>query len=225
MAQSVTYNSDNGVYTYKLMNVSGAYALKGNFDFSRAIDEKGRWTWQMNAGAGLDRSVDHARFEGEAESRENIVNTLTLRDNAYVQYSRNAFNVSLSGSISWRHSEGRMYVFSVLDALDFQYGLSARYTLPRIKTTLSAGDTLYGRRGYGNAALDADDCVINASVSQSMLKGKLIARLEAFDLLHQLSSMQYAVNAQGRTETWYRAQPHYVMLHVVYHWSRSQKRK
>ena len=49
--------------------------------------------------------------------------------------------------------------------------------------------------------------------------------LEGHDLLHQLSSTQYSVNAQGRTETWYRSLPHYVMLHLVYHWNKNPKKK
>ena len=48
--------------------------------------------------------------------------------------------------------------------------------------------------------------------------------LEGHDLLHQLSSTQYSVNAQGRTETWYRSLPHYVMLHLVYHWNKNPKK-
>ena len=35
---------------------------------------------------------------------------------------------------------------------------------------------------------------------------------------------QYAVNAQGRTETWHRSLPHYVMLHLVYHWNKNPKK-
>lgn len=50
-------------------------------------------------------------------------------------------------------------------------------------------------------------------------------RIEAFDLLHQFSSTQYSVNAQGRTETWYRSLPHYVMAHLVYHWNKNPKKK
>ena len=44
------------------------------------------------------------------------------------------------------------------------------------------------------------------------------------DLLHQLSNTQYSVNAQGRTETWYRSLPHYVMAHLVYHWNKNPKK-
>ena len=83
---------------------------------------------------------------------------------------------------------------------------------------------MYSRRGYGSSELNTDDFVLNASISQPFLKGKLIARIEAFDLLHQLSNTQYSVNAQGRTETWYRSLPHYVMLHLVYHWNKNPKK-
>ena len=43
--------------------------------------------------------------------------------------------------------------------------------------------------------------------------------------LAQVSNTQYTVNAQGRTETWYRSLPHYVMLHLVYHWNKNPKKK
>ena len=41
----------------------------------------------------------------------------------------------------------------------------------------------------------------------------------------QVSNTQYTVNAQGRTETLYRSLPHYVMLHLVYHWNKNPKKK
>ena len=105
---------------------------------------------------------------------------------------------------------------------------------------------MYSRRGYGSSELNTDDFVLNASFSQPFFKGKLIARIEAFErlrvlckqseqvragerssgiLLHQLSNTQYTVNAQGRTETSYRSLPHYVMAHLVYHWNKNPKKK
>ena len=115
--------------------------------------------------------------------------------------------------------------FTTLSVVDFQYGLAGRYTIPSSKTTMAADATMYSRRGYGNSALNTDNFVLCASVSQSLLGGRLILSVEAFDLLHQLSPTQYEVNAQGSTETWYRSLPRYVMAHVVFHWSRNPKRK
>ena len=224
-AQSASYDPVSGVYTYQPMNVSGAYRLNAKFDFSRTIDKNRYWSWQTNADAGYHHSVDHAMLTGMTASEENVVNTLTLHDNAYIQFNKGTLNIRATGDIRWRHSEGKMQDFETLNATDFQYGLSARYTLPRINTTLSADGNMYSRRGYGSSELNTDDFVLNASVSQPFFKGKLIARIEAFDLLHQLSNTQYSVNAQGRTETWYRSLPHYVMAHLVYHWNKNPKKK
>ena len=224
-AQSVSYDPASGVYNYKPMNVSGAYRLNAKFDISRAIDKNRYWTWQTNADAGYHHAIDHAMLAGMTASEENVVNTLTLHDGAYIQYNKGTLNIRATGDIRWRHSEGKMYDYETLNATDFQYGLSARYTLPRLNTTLSADGNMYSRRGYGSSELNTDDFVLNASISQPFLKGKLIARIEAFDLLHQLSNTQYSVNAQGRTETWYRSLPHYVMAHLVYHWNKSPKKK
>ena len=225
VSQSVMYNPASGVYTYKPENVSGAYIANAKFQITNFIGEKRFWTWQNIADANYHHSLDHSMLAGDIESHVNAVNTLTLHDGAYIQYNKSALNVRATGDIRWRHSEGKMQDFETLNATDFQYGLSARYTLPRLNTTLSADGNMYSRRGYGSPDLNTDDFVLNASVSQPFFKGKLIARIEAFDLLHQLSNTQYTVNAQGRTETWYRSLPHYVMVHLVYHWNKNPKKK
>lgn len=225
VAQSVAYNALTGVYTYKPMNVSGAYSATAKFDISSIIDKKRYWTWQMNADAAYHHALDHAMLAGETESHVNAVNTLRLHDGAYLQYAKGALNIRVKGDVSWRRSEGRMYDFETLSVTDFHYGLSGHYTVPVLKTTIAVDATMYSRRGYGSADLNTDDFVVNASLSQSFLKGKLTARIEAFDLLHQLSATQYEVNAQGRTETWYRSLPNYVMAHVVFHFNKNPKGK
>ena len=231
VSQSVIYNPASGVYTYKPENVIGAYIANAKFQISNTIGEKRFWTWQNITDANYHHSLDHSMLAGDTESHVNAVNTLTLHDGAYIQYNKGMLNIRATGDIRWRYSEGRMYDFKTLNAIDFQYGISARYTTPSLwgrsggGLTLSADGNMYSRRGYGSRELNTDDFVLNASVSQPFLKGKLIARIEAFDLLHQLSNTQYTVNAQGRTETWYRSLPHYVMLHLVYHWNKNPKKK
>lgn len=224
VAQSVNYNPETGVYTYKPVNVDGAYSGTAKFDYSQALGEKKYWRWQMNADANYRHSVDYAMLSGETESHRNIVNTTTLHDGAYIQYSKGVLNLRASGDASWRHSVGRMYDFETLNVWDFNYGLSGRYTIPVLNTTVALDATMYSRRGYGSPELNTNDFLLNASLSQSFWKGKIIARLEAFDLLHNLSATQYEVNAQGRVETWYRSLPHYVMLHLVYHWNKNPKK-
>ena len=255
VSQSVAYNPATGVYTYKPRNISGTYVAHANFSTDRKIGQKGRWTWHVNSGIDWNHAKDHAMLQTppslpvkkEAPSLTggpgeglNTVNTLTLNGAGHIQYDHKGLNIRALAEARWRHSEGlreggqgsgmgQMQDFAVLNAVDFQYGLTARYTTPRLWAkaseglTLSADGIMYSRRGYGSSLLNTDDFVLNASLSQPLFRGRLILRLEAFDLLHQLSSTRYEVNALGRTETWYRTLPRYVMFHVVYHWSRTPK--
>ncbi|MBR5395951.1 MAG: hypothetical protein IK144_12845 [Bacteroidaceae bacterium] len=224
VSEAVSFNPATSVYTYRPESVHGSYDIRLKGGIFYTLDKNKYWTVEANLDALFTHWLDHMMLAGETESHVNAVNSLTQHHKAYIQYNKGTLNIRATGDIRWRHSEGKMYDFETLNATDFQYGLSARYTLPRLNTTLSADGNMYSRRGYGSSELNTDDFVLNASVSQPFFKGKLIGRIEAFDLLHQLSSTQYAVNAQGRTETWYRSLPHYVMLHLVYHWNKNPKK-
>ena len=231
ISQSVAYNPSTGVYTYKPMNISGAYKAHANFSTYHNIGEKRYWTWHVNASADWNHAKDHALLEGQTESQVNTVNTLTLNSAANIRYNYKTLYVRAVGSIEWRHSEGRMYDFSTLNALDFSYGLEASYTTPALcgkkvgGLTLAADATMFSRRGYGTSEINRNNFVVNASISQSFLSGKLILRLDGFDLLHQLSPTDYVINAQGRTVTTYRSLPHYLMLHAVWHFNKNPKKK
>ncbi len=230
ISQSLAYNPVTGVYTYKPMNVSGAYTAHSNFSTDHSIGEKRYWSWHVNAGVDWNHSKDHAMLIGMTESQVNTVNTLSLNSGGHIRFNKNTLNVRAVGYIYWKHSEGQIMGFNTLNALDYQYGFEAYYTTPAIwgkkmgGLTLAADGMVYSRRGYGSREFNTDDIVINASISQPFVKGKLILRLEAFDILHQLSDTQYSINAQGRIETWYRSLPHYLMLHLVYHWNKNPKR-
>ncbi len=222
-AQSVAYNPQTSVYTYMPRNVSGAYEAECTFDFTRALDKNQHWLWQTNGKANYIHSLDYTMLSGETESHVNAVNTFYISEQAWIQYSKDDLSLRLAGNFNWRHSEGKMRDFSTLNAFNWNYGMTARYKVPRIKTSLSLDATLYSRRGYGESSFDTDDFVVNASLSQPFLKGRLVASLEAFDVFHQLSSTQYEVNAQGRIETWQKSLPNYVMLHLQWFFTKKPK--
>jgi hypothetical protein len=231
VAQSLTYDPATGIRTYKPMNISGAYVAHADFSTDQNSGEKRYWSWHVNAGADWNHAKDYAMLTGETESHENTVNTLTIKNGGHIRYNYKTLNVRALGSFNWRHSDGKMYDFSTLNAFDFSYGFEASYTTPALcgtkvgGLTIAADGCMYSRRGYGSAPLNSDDFILNASLSQPFAKGKFILRLEGFDLLHQLSATQYVVNAQGRTETRYHSLPHYLMLHAVWHFNKNPKKK
>lgn len=224
-AQSVEYDPVTGTTTYRPINVNGNYTAKASFDITRTFGKGRHWTCSNNTEAIFDNSVDHSMLQGETASHINKVRTLTLHDGIYLQYDKGNLNIRATGDIRWRRSTGMMLDFSSLNAIDFQYGMSARYTIPVLDVTVAADGTMYSRRGYGSSSLNTNNFVLNASLSRSILKGRLVARVEGFDILHQLSQVNYEVNAQGRIETWYRSLPHYVMLHLIYNFNLINRKK
>ena len=236
IAQMLAYDPATGISTFKPMNVSGAYTAHADLNTDHSIGKKRYWTWHVDAGVDWNHAKDHAMLADMAASQVNTVNTLALSSGGNIRFHRKTLNLRAVGYMNWRHSMGKMYDFATLNALDYHYGLEATYTTPALwgtkigGLTLAADATMYGRR-YGSGSLPlwggrgerSNDFIVNASLSQPFLNGKFIARLEAFDLLHQLSDTHYEINAMGRTVTCYRSLPHYYMLHLVFHWSRQGK--
>ena len=84
---------------------------------------------------------------------------------------------------------------------------------------------MYARRGYQQNEMNTTDWVWNAELTRSFVKGHLMAKLQGFDILRQLSTTSYAVNAQGRTETWHNSIPRYAMLSLSWRFNVNPKKK
>lgn len=93
------------------------------------------------------------------------------------------------------------------------------------KMQLSTDITMYTRRGYADANMNTSELVWNARLTKSAMKGKLLFTLDGFDILGNLSTINYSVNGQGRTEVWTNSIPRYVMLKVSYKLHKQPKRK
>ena len=130
VSEAVSFNPATGIYTYRPESVHGSYDVRVKGGIFYTLDKNKYWTVESNADALFTHWLDHIMLAGETESHVNAVNTLTLHDNAYIQYNKGALNIRATGDIRWRHSEGKMRDFETLNATDFQYGLAAHYTTP-----------------------------------------------------------------------------------------------
>ena len=110
------------------------------------------------------------------------------------------------------HSDATYDDFS---AWSCSYGAEAVFNLPK-DWSLSTDMSLYTRRGFADQRANTTDFVWNARLSKSILKGSLLFVVDGFDILHQLKSVTYSVNAQARTEIRYNTIPSYVLFHIQY---------
>lgn len=84
---------------------------------------------------------------------------------------------------------------------------------------------MYSRRGYNSQQMNTNDLIWNAQLTEPISKGNILFKLQAFDILHQLSNKSYTVNAQGRTEIWYNSLPRYFMFSVAFKFNQKMKNK
>ena len=158
------------------------------------------------------------------ELTRSVVDNLRLGEQLGLTYRVNKYTFGLKGSLAWLRSRSERADFDNISAFDVTAGANVLLNLPQ-EWQIGTDMTLYCRRGYSDATLNTTDWVWNASLSKSLLDGKLSLKLDAVDILGQISNVQHTVNAQGRTETWTNAVRNYAMLHVTYRFHILPKKK
>ncbi len=121
--------------------------------------------------------------------------------------------------------KGDTIIFNADDvnAVDFSYGFTFRYTLPW-KIEFGTDMKMFSRRGYNKSSMNTNDLIWNAQLTRSFCKGKLVAAITEFDILGQLSSTYYNVNSQGSSEYWGNSLNRYVMLSLKYKFNLGPKK-
>ena len=215
------YDTTTGAYSFMNDNVDGNWGTDFGATYTFPLDKKRHLLFTEDGDVGYDRSVDFnvqyvETMLQQAEQVLSKVNNWTLHNRLQLQYQKDELTATLSGNITWRSSTGDRQNFQRISAFDLDYGATFNYTIPWMKVGVATDLRMFSRRGYYSELMNDNHLVWNAQLTRTLMKGKLTCKLQVFDLLHQLSSTQYNVNAQGRTETWNNCIPRYVMLTMQY---------
>ena len=229
VAQGMTYNAQTGVRTYRPENVNGNWELINNiYMMYRLVLDRKRQNW-LNADlrtiANYRNNVDLISLDGMSSSVRSSVRTLAWTERTGLWGSYNNWGYGIYGKVTLNHSTGN-YI-NRMNVYDYSYGGNLDVPLPW-KFYLSTTVDVYSRRGYTDSRFNTDDVIWSASLSRYILKGTLNFRLEAFDILGQISRTAYTINAQMQTETWRNVLGRYVMLHITYRlnfkpWTRTKR--
>ena len=217
------YDTKTGAYTYQQDNVNGNWNMTFSTSFSRPLDKPKRLMLSSNLSFAYRHDVDFdISYDGESQVLSRVKN-INLNESLSLNYSFGDFTFGVTGWYSWRNSTSGRANFSTINSIDYNYGINADCKLP-LDIRAEADMKMYSRRGYQDVTMNTDDLVWNASLSRCFVNGRLILSLKAYDILHQLSSTYYSINAQGRTESWNNTFSRYAMLSVAYKFSADPKK-
>jgi hypothetical protein len=224
IANGFIYNPATGVYTFRPENVDGNWNMNANVGYGSTIDKEKHWIWETSTSWNYNRNVDLTAVSGGTQSSLSKVDNQRTEENLKLNYQLDALKLGVIGKFQWNNATSKRENFQTINAYDFNYGMTAEYKFFK-KIDFASDIKMYSRRGYSDSFVNTNNLIWNASVGSSFFNGKMITRLEGFDLLHQLTSVQYYVNGQGRTETWHNNIPSYVMLHLIYRLNVTPKKK
>lgn len=223
IAMGYTYDTQTGVRTFRPNNVNGNWQGNLVLAFFAPVNKKKNLMLKALVGPNYKRNVDLIGENGEDATRS-VVKTIGFSENIELSYQLNSLtSFTFKSNCNFGHTTGSRRGFEPFSATDLRNGLIAQIQLPW-KFQLGTDFTVYSRRGYADKEMNTDDFVWNARLSRPFLKGKVVAMVDGFDILGQLSNVTRVMNAQAITETYSNVIPRYLMFHVVYKFTKSPKR-
>ena len=222
LVRGYTYDTSTGVRTNRTYNVEGNYRLSASNHFNRQFGKRQQFTVSSTTQASTLRSADMIGVNLTEPTRSTVHNR-TISQDLSLSWQIGRQSLSAQGSFSNQHTTSTRTDFNTINANHFKYGLSGQFRLPG-GVGVSSSFTVYGRRGYGVSQLDTTDKIWDMRVSYTLGKGHWVIMADAFDLLHQLSNVSYAVTATGRSVVYTNTIPRYMMLSVQYRFNHNPKK-
>ena len=214
ISSMVTYNEATGGRVTRPENINGNWNVRGAFMFNTAIDSAGVFNVNTFTNVNYNNYVAFT-FLNNA-SQKTTTRSSSLGERIETSYRNGWLELAADGSLNYTHSRNDILNNNNLDTWQFAYGGSVNITLPW-GTSLATDLHNNSRRGYSDNAMNTNELVWNAQLSQGLLKGNaLTVSLQLYDILHNQSNFSRTISAIQRSDTQYNSINSYAMLHVIY---------
>lgn len=215
------YNPETGVTVYKPMNINGNWNTNASANYSHTFGSRENITLGGGLSANYSHSVDFHTSVSEPE--RSLVKNLGLGGSLSAAYQfKNGSSIHCGGSTNWSNSRGTRDGFREITAMHYNAYLGTVVEIPwniQFRTNIS----MSCNSGYDVAEMNKAQWLWNISATKSIMKGNMIFKLEANDLLGQVKPYSIHVNAQGRYETWTNTMRRYALFSVIYRFNKHPK--
>ena len=216
ISNRVSYNETTGGRLTRPENINGNWNINSAVMFNTPLDSAGYWNINTFANFNYANNVGYVSLSRNADSEKNTTRDITIGDRLEGSYRNSWLEIDLNGAFNYRHSNNKLQPTSNSNVWQYSYGGSISATMPW-GTTVSTDMNMISRRGYTDNALNTNELVWNAQISQDFLRNKsLVVMLQFFDILHRQSNISRNITASLRSDTEYNSINSYIMLHVNY---------
>ena len=205
---------DGGVRMTRPENVNGNWNANVGLMFNTAIDSAGYFNVNTFTNFGYVHNVGFVN-DGKSDAKS-VTTSTTVMERLAASYRNDWLEIELNGSVNYSHNRSELQTNNNLDTWQFTYGGMIGVTAPW-GTAFTTNMNMQSRRGYADNAMNTNELIWNAQLSQSFLKGNaLTISLQLYDILQQQSNISRSITAAMRSDTEYNAITSYGMVHVIY---------
>lgn len=216
ISNMVTYDEKTGGRTTRPENINGNWNANLGFMFNTAIDSAGVWNVNTFTMVNYNNYVGYLSLDRKSNSVKNTTRTTAFTERLQASWRKEWIEITADGSLNYTHTRNLLQSQNNLDTWQFSYGGGLNIYAPW-GMTLSTDIHNQSRRGYSDNAMNTNELVWNAQLSQGFLKGKpLTVTLQFYDMLRQMSNYSRSINAMMRSDVEYNSINAYAMLHVIY---------
>ncbi|MBR5689972.1 MAG: outer membrane beta-barrel protein, partial [Prevotella sp.] len=221
-----TYDPTTGVRTYRPENISGGnWNVSSSVNWSRALDKKKTWFIGNDLSYRYTKSTSHTNTTNSGEAELSRVGTSLVSYSPNVRFQKSKLSLSAVGNVTYRHIHRNItFGEQPTDVWDFSYGMNGTYKLPW-NFTFETDLSMHSRRGYTDEEMNDNRLYWDATLTKSIKQGRWVFKLRGYDLLRQVSNVQYYISSQGRTEWWTNSMRRYALLTVSYRFSQKPKKE
>ncbi|MDE6417569.1 MAG: hypothetical protein K2K68_11190 [Duncaniella sp.] len=224
LTRGYIYDTATGVRTTRTYNVDGNNTASLENTLRLQFGRANQFTLASVTDASLQHYADMIGVDMQAPQKS-VVSNLVMGQKLDFTWQIGKQSITARGSFTGRRTTSDRDDFSTINARHVSYGVIGNFRLPA-GFGISTDFMVYNRRGYGVAEIDRSDLIWNARLSYNPpFARRWVFMLDGFDMLHQLSNVNYAVNAAGRTVSYSNALPRYVMLSVQYRFNHQPKKR
>lgn len=214
LVRGYTYNTSTGVRHNRTYNVDGNSSIALSNNYNMQFGNNNQFSLSSSTRYNIMKYADMIGVNVETPEKS-TVRTNSVTEGLALGWTFGKQSLQLIGSVTNRHTTSTREDFNAINANHYTYGVRGQFRLPA-GFGISTDFTLYTRDGYGSRQLDTTDAIWNLRLTYTPKGGHWVFTADSFDMLHQLSNVNYAVSASGRTISYSNALPRYVMLSVQY---------
>lgn len=228
ISTAVLYDESTGRNITMPMNINGNWNAWTGLMFNTALDKQKYFNFFTFTNVGYTNSVGYissnANLSGQDFTSDQILNfsqksttrSTDISERMNFNYRNDIVDVGVNGSISYQHARNNQQENANLDTYSFSYGANTTINFPW-NMSLSTDISENSRRGYDDDAMNTNELIWNAQLSQSFLKNNAATvSVQWYDILQQRSNISRSLTAVQRQDSWNNAINSYVMVHFIY---------